>query len=625
MKPRWMLAVLGSLLVAGFTIASSAGAAEPCSRRSCTRAIAAQCFHLRGPARRQCRRRVRGECEAGVCDAAVSAAASVQRTLPVGQLYRSFPDDTGRIGSTSTLGSPIGPAQGLPDGAPCTFNRDCISGKCRGGAHKQCQGGVPSPGQIFRVFPDDSGLIRSATALRSLNGHNKFFDPGLGTNGQACVTCHQPGDGFTIHVESIDDAFTASNGQDPLFRTNDTADRPDADPSAPDAFALFLESGIIRIGKTIPATADFTVEPQETPRFGPLPNANDPQAPGGVTLSLFRRPLVNTNVRFDSSVLWDGRANITNMRTQVKNAAKGLLLASSVSDADADDVATFMLKVFTDQVSDAAAGTIGAGNLAARGAKGGIVDLLALSFDSAAPCFLDSQGLLTQSVTPPLGPLTPSTCTPVIPGNPRTVTIFDAWANLPNGGSNGRNAGRASIARGQQIFNTAILHVPPDLVGNIPGLTGTVAHCVTCHATDNIGNNPDATFFVRIGTDSVDVVSGLAAQDPQLNDLLDHVEELPEYCLRPKSDPTPFSTAPCGTDPGDVKTTDPGRAMVTGKIADAGKFKPPILRGLAARSPYFHAGVAHEIDLVVDFYNARFQIGLTDQEHTDLVNFLEAF
>ena len=31
-------------------------------------------------------------------------------------------------------------AQGLPDGSPCMFNRDCISGKCRGGVSKHCQG-----------------------------------------------------------------------------------------------------------------------------------------------------------------------------------------------------------------------------------------------------------------------------------------------------------------------------------------------------------------------------------------------------------------------------------------------------------------------------------------------------
>lgn len=41
-----------------------------------------------------------------------------------------------------------GPAstQGLPDGSPCRFNSDCISGKCRGGANKKCQGPPLLPG-----------------------------------------------------------------------------------------------------------------------------------------------------------------------------------------------------------------------------------------------------------------------------------------------------------------------------------------------------------------------------------------------------------------------------------------------------------------------------------------------
>ena len=64
--------------------------------------------------------------------------------------------------------------------------------------------------------------------------------------------------------------------------------------------------------------------------------------------------------------------------------------------------------------------------------------------------------------------------------------------------------------------------------------------------------------------------------------------------------------------------------MVSGDICDVGKFKPPILRGLAARSPYFHAGTAQNIQMLIHFYNARFQIGLTEDEVNDLGSFLEA-
>ena|SRR5256885_331712 len=73
-----------------------------------------------------------------------------------------------------------------------------------------------------------------------------------------------------------------------------------------------------------------------------------------------------------------------------------------------------------------------------------------------------------------------------------------------------------------------------------------------------------------------------------------------------------------------VQTTDPGRAMVTGKWADVGKFKGPVLRALAARAPYFHNGSAATLEDAVDFYDTRFHIGLTAQEKSDLVAFLNA-
>ena len=73
-----------------------------------------------------------------------------------------------------------------------------------------------------------------------------------------------------------------------------------------------------------------------------------------------------------------------------------------------------------------------------------------------------------------------------------------------------------------------------------------------------------------------------------------------------------------------ITTTDPGRALITGKWADIGKLKGPILRALAARAPYFHNGSAADLKQVIDFYNVRFAMGLTDAEKTDLVAFLNA-
>jgi cytochrome c peroxidase len=70
--------------------------------------------------------------------------------------------------------------------------------------------------------------------------------------------------------------------------------------------------------------------------------------------------------------------------------------------------------------------------------------------------------------------------------------------------------------------------------------------------------------------------------------------------------------------------TDPGQALITHAFAQAGGQKPPVLRNLAARAPFFHNGAAETLDDLVDFYNQNFSIGLTHREHRDLVAFLKA-
>ncbi|HEX3764270.1 MAG TPA: hypothetical protein VHW23_36500, partial [Kofleriaceae bacterium] len=63
-------------------------------------------------------------------------------------------------------------------------------------------------------------------------------------------------------------------------------------------------------------------------------------------------------------------------------------------------------------------------------------------------------------------------------------------------------------------------------------------------------------------------------------------------------------------------------AMIDGKWSHIGRFKGPMLRDLAPRAPYFHNGFAKDLDAVVDFYNDRFHLKLSKQDHSDLVAFL---
>jgi cytochrome c peroxidase len=265
-----------------------------------------------------------------------------------------------------------------------------------------------------------------------------------------------------------------------------------------------------------------------------------------------------------------------------------------------------MTGVYTDQKSS----NVG-GELTRNGATGGVANLVALSQSPSRPCVFDPTG----NLTPFVEAVAATTCTPV--GSP-TFTLFDSWASLPN---NPGHTDQLSVARGQAVFNS---------VG-----------CTACHTVNNLGNNASAISgvpfaqngFKRDGTESPSIMQVVLADasTPQeaamVQDMIDRNNELPLYCLRPTNS---TATGTCGTDSKDVVTTDPGRALVSGKIADAGLFKPPILRNLAVRAPFFHAGAAADskngtaMQHLVNFYNLRFHFGLNAQDQADLVNFLNA-
>ncbi len=171
-------------------------------------------------------------------------------------------------------------------------------------------------------------------------------------------------------------------------------------------------------------------------------------------------------------------------------------------------------------------------------------------------------------------------------------TLFDAW-------SDASPPERRAIARGEAMFNTRTF-----VIDNVGGLNRDAADpiagafagtCTVCHDTPNAGDH-SISMPLNIGlTDAARRTRGFAA-----------------VLLRNKT--TQATTT----------TTDPGRAMVTGKWSDIGKFKGPVLRALAARAPYFHNGSAATLEEAVDFYDTRFHIGLTQREKADLVAFLKA-
>ena len=65
--------------------------------------------------------------------------------------------------------------------------------------------------------------------------------------------------------------------------------------------------------------------------------------------------------------------------------------------------------------------------------------------------------------------------------------------------------------------------------------------------------------------------------------------DLPVYLIN--GCPNPFAPG----EPESFYTSDPGKALITGQCSDFNRIKGPILRGLAARAPYFHNGAAADL------------------------------
>jgi len=133
-----------------------------------------------------------------------------------------------------------------------------------------------------------------------------------------------------------------------------------------------------------------------------------------------------------------------------------------------------------------------------------------------------------------------------------------------------------------------------------------IGGCTLCHNNPNVGNH-STSLPINIGV----TMANLIDDDGDRNTVPD-LAHLPVYTLR--------NTATGAS----VEVTNPGKAMISGKWTDIGKTKGPILRGLAARAPYFHNGSAATVADAINFYDTRFGIGFTAQEKADLAAFLLA-
>lgn len=425
---------------------------------------------------------------------------------------------------------------------------------------------------------------------------NPFFLD-LGINGRRCVTCHQPNENMTVSASGVQARFEATGGTDPIFRTNDGSNSPRADVSTVDArrraYSMLLAKAVIRVGIRIPAEAEFELYAVSDPYGYAGNNAN------GNELSLFRRPLPATNLAFLSTVMWDGRETIEkgspsaihfDLAQQSNSATQGHAQAPKpIDDPTREAIVVYEMGNFTAQVFDRKAGALTGG-----GAQGGPEALSKRSFTFGVndPLGCDPNGANCDPATAQFDPI--------------VFTEYDAWASLYG---KGRSRAREAVARGQALFNT--LAIPIRDVSGINddfGVEVVVGTCTTCHDTPHAGNHSvPAPLDIGIAAPPVSIANG---GDGVHNKFGLPVGDMPVYTLK-KIGSHDFKFV-----------TDPGRALATGRWKDIGRFKGPILRGLAGRAPYFHNGSAASLIDVVNFYDARFGLGLTDQQKVDLVAFL---
>ncbi len=397
-----------------------------------------------------------------------------------------------------------------------------------------------STDELKNSFPiaNELGVSTTYSTAGSVDLNNEFFQD-LGTNGRNCGHCHKAAEGWTVSAAGIQDAFDRTGGLDPVFRTNDGSNRPDADVSTVEArrsaYSMLLSRGTIRVGIGIPAGAEFELVAVDDP-YGYASAAE---------LSLFRRPLPSANLTLIPVVMWDGRVAGAPLGGALSDQSNGATQGHAAAPEPIDQSIRDSIVGFETGLFNAQIVAHDAGRLDAEGANGG-------------PKALASQAFVVGR-----------------------FNLFDAWATSDN-------EGRRAVFRGQELFNTRVR------AGTTNGT------CRTCHNAENIGTNKNGIFF-----------------NIKTSDGANRASDQPLYTLRNTNpDHVAFGQ--------EIQTSDPGRALITGKWNDINKFKVASLRALGSRAPYFHGGSANTLEDVVEHYKANLGFSFTDAETADLVAFLSA-
>jgi len=452
-------------------------------------------------------------------------------------------------------------------------------------------------------YPTATGLIATlSTSGAGGTADQPFFQP-LGGNGRACVTCHQPADGMSLSVETIRERWRATQGHDPLFAAIDGSDCPSLPQEQESSHTLLLSRGLFRIARPWPPRdgAGRPIDPQFTIEVIRDPTGCNGDARYGLhgpqpMISVYRRPRPATNLKYvlavgfpfepktglplpldpetglqvSGNLLADMRA--TTLKGQALDALRShLQFMGEVPPATLAGIIAFESGLYT-----AASVDDRAGPLDADGAEGGPEALAA-----------HRGGELQYGGQP-------------------VWQEFLAWKDGSTANtqlSETQREFRRSVARGAGLFANRNFLVRDSAGITNMGFGNPVRNsCAFCHNMQRTG--------MDVAPGQVDI--GIANQ-PWASPS-EHMPLFKLTCLAPYA-PHPHLGRV-------VYTQDPGYALTTGKCIDIGKITAQSMRGLAARAPYFSDGSAQTLRDVVDYYDRRYHIGLSEQDKTDLANLM---
>ena len=93
----------------------------------------------------------------------------------------------------------------------------------------------------FDSFEGTLGVL-NASGQVSTEGHPFFV--ALGTNGRACVNCHQPTWGMSVSAASLQNRWNVTDGKDPVFAAFDGSNCPELPQNQQSSHSLLLKRGL---------------------------------------------------------------------------------------------------------------------------------------------------------------------------------------------------------------------------------------------------------------------------------------------------------------------------------------------------------------------------------------------